>query len=194
MRISNVMPLAGNRHPAAGQHAEQTPPGWSFTAMAEAVQRLAKAEAANLAQALAAVSEAVWWVTVTDAALARSSPYAYDHMLATLDPASRRATMNTLAGLRFIRNQAGYHADPADFIRPRPGTGNTDDLPPAAWTWHPAPHTAGAVPRQGKKARDPSLYREYRAQLAGQPVTQSISEAAAFLAQVHECAHESWPG
>jgi hypothetical protein len=161
---------------------QRAPLNWSFTAMTESVRRLVTLETTDVARSVAAVSEAVWWVTVVDAALIRHGAHAYEHALARLDPASRRAMENTLAGLRFVRNQTGYYADPADFIQPRPGAGQAASAPLAAWTWDPAPRALGAVPRQAK-ARDPSLYRQYRAQLAMQSVTEAISQAAAFLVQ-----------
>lgn len=183
------MPDPSSR-PVGGTGTGQSPCGWSHTAMTEAVQRLAKSEAANVAQALAAVSEAVWWITVTDASLARRSPHAYDTALGALDPAARQATQYLLAGLRFVRNQAGYRADPADFVHPRPGPGpgSGENVPPAAWTWHTAPHMAAVVTGQRARERPPSLYREYRAHLAGRLVTETITQATAFLTRVYETA------
>ena len=53
----------------------------------------------------------------------------------------------TLAGLRFVRNQMGYRADPADFICPQPIPSGAGDAPVAAWTWNPVP---GPVPPRGR--------------------------------------------
>ena len=128
---------------------------WSLTATSEALRRLAAASAADVPQAVAAATEAVWWVTLADAAMTRCHPGAYGTALAALDPAARRAVEGSFAGLRFIRGQLGYHADPGDFIQPQaaPGSGST---PPSAWAWAsltpPAPHCG--------TAREASPYRE----------------------------------
>jgi hypothetical protein len=149
---------------------------WSVTAMSDALGRLAAASAAGLPQAVAAATEAAWWVTVVDAAMTRHHPAAYGRALAALDPAARKAVEGSLAGLRFIRSQVGYSADLADFIQPpAPGAGGTQ------WTW-----SAVALPPPPRgKAREASPSREYRTQLAGRPVTQILGRAAAFLIQAH---------
>ena len=156
--------------------------GWSAAAMGDAARRLGEARDLDLPQALAVVSEAVWWVTMVDATVVRYHPDAYDKVLAALDPAKRRAAEGTLGGLRFVRNWMGYHADPADFIAPRQAPGG-GDLPVAEWTWVPVPApAAGPAPR----ARDWEMnrYRHYRAMLAGQPAGRAIGTAVAFLSRL----------
>jgi hypothetical protein len=165
---------------------------WSLTATSEALRRLAAASAADVPQAVAAATEAVWWVTLADAAMIRSHPGAYGTAVAALDPAARRAVEGSFAGLRFIRGQLGYHADPGDFIQlqPAPGGGSA---PPLAWTWAPLPPPA---PHRGT-AREASPYREYQAYLAGRPLGQTLARAAGFLSQAHATAgragHSSTP-
>jgi hypothetical protein len=149
---------------------------WSVAAMTEALRRLAAATAADVPQAIAAGTEAVWWIIAVDAAMSRRHPGEYRRALASLDPAARRAVEGSLAGLRFIRGQLGYCADPADFIQPAPTAG-----PPARWTWADVPPPA---PQRGS-ARDVSPYREYRAHLAGRPVAEILGRAAGFLCQAH---------
>jgi hypothetical protein len=104
---------AGARHGADGTLA------WPLTAMSEALRRLAAVSAADIPQAVAAATEAVWWVTLADAAVSRCHPRAYGTALAALDPGARRAVEGSFAGLRFIRGQLGHHADPGDFIQSR---------------------------------------------------------------------------
>ena len=154
---------------------------WSLTAMSEALRRLAAASAADIPQAVAAATEAVWWVTLADAAMTRCHPRAYGTALAALDPAARRAVEGSFAGLRFIRGQLGHRADPGDFIQPPPGGGTA---PPSAWTWAPLSPPA---PHRGT-AREASPYREYRAYLAGRPLGQTLARAAGFLSQAHATA------
>ena len=177
--------IAWNRANTSGQHSGDTALGWSVTAMVGTAQRLREAGTLDLPQALAVISEAVWWVTIVDATMIRYHPGAYDHALAALDPAARRAAEGTFAGLRFVRNWMGYHADPADFIQPQPAAGGTGDAPVAAWTWKQVPVPALApVPPRGR-TWEISRYQQYRAQLAGQPVGQTIGRATAFLTHVY---------
>jgi hypothetical protein len=90
-----------------------------------------------------------------DATVVRYHSGDYDRALGGLDRAARRAAEGTLGGLRFVRNRMGYHADPADFVRPRQAAGG-GDLPVAGWIswawrraavirppWPGSPHLAG---------------------------------------------------
>jgi hypothetical protein len=71
------------------------------------------------AEAVAAATEAVWWITTADA-MSRRRQAVYGHVLTALDPAARRAVEVSLTGLRFIRGQLGGNADPADFLEGGP--------------------------------------------------------------------------
>jgi hypothetical protein len=82
----------------------ETALGWSAAAMGDAARRLGEARGLDLPQALAVISEAVWWVTMVDATVVRYHPGAYDRVLADLDPAARRAAEGRVGGLRFVRN------------------------------------------------------------------------------------------
>jgi hypothetical protein len=99
-----------------------------------------------------------------------------------LAPAGRRAADGTFAGLRFVRNQLGYHADPADFIEPPAGDAGAEV---AAWTWKtfPPPPNGARSPRS--RSWEASRHREYQAHLADRRVGDTISLAAAFLSEVH---------
>jgi hypothetical protein len=106
--------------------------------------------------------------------------------VAGLAPAERRAAEGTLAGLRFVRNQMGYRADPADFICPQPTPGGAGDAPVAAWTWNPVPAPVpGPVPPPRGRSWEISRHQQYRKHLAGHPVGQTIGQAAAFLTRLH---------
>jgi hypothetical protein len=174
--------VAWHRERAGGPWPGETALGWSAAAMGDSARRLGEARGLDLPQALAVVSEAVWWVTMVDATVVRYQHDDYDRVLAGLDPAGRRRAEGTLGGLRFVRNWMGYHADPADFITPRQAAGG-GDLPVAEWTWAavPAP-AAGPAPRS--REWEMSRYRQYRARLAGQPVGRAIGAAVAFLSRL----------
>jgi hypothetical protein len=151
---------------------------WSLTAMRDAVARCGQAGAWDAGRAAAAVSEAVWWVTLVDATLVRYHPGAYDAMLARQQADQRRAVEGTLAGLRFVRNQMGDQLDPAEFLAPAsPGTPERA----GGWEWQPlpAPPLASLLPHARRWEQD--RYRAYQAWLAGHTVTGVFGYAATFL-------------
>ena len=164
---------------------------WSVAGMADAAERLGDAGAMDLPHGAALVSEAVWWVTIVDATMIRYHRGAYNRALAVLDRAECGTVEGTFAGLRFVRNQMGYRIDPVHFIEPLPGPGGTGGAPVAAWTWKPVPAPApGQVPPRSR-AWVANRHQAYQAQLAGRPVGEVITRAAAFLRQVHMAAESA---
>jgi hypothetical protein len=147
---------------------------WSVNAMTEVTSRLTDPHGRALVLlqgATTAVSDATWWVTLVDATLVRYQPSDYD---ATLDelPAGERAEIEqTLAGLRYVRNQMGVHVDPVDFLRPGEGT----------WTWSPLPEPAMTDLSPRGREWELDRYRSYQARLAGRPVTHAFKVAERFL-------------
>ena len=92
---------------------------WSITGMIDTTERLASVNAGDWPQAFALIGEAVWCVTIVDAALVRYHlAGAYDAVLADQTPAQRGLIEETLAGLRFVRNRIGDEVDLAEFIEP----------------------------------------------------------------------------
>jgi hypothetical protein len=83
-----------------------------MSALEDTTDRLGKAEAMNLPEALAVISETVWWVTLVDGTLMRYHHDIYDHAMDELGPAERKLIEGTLTGLRFVRNCMGYYVDP----------------------------------------------------------------------------------
>src|SRR4051812_43847985 len=100
--------VAWNREHTGGPGPGDTALGWSAAAMGDVARRLGEARGLDLPQALAVLSEAVWWVTMVDATVVRYHSGAYDRVLAGMDPGERSAAEGTLGGLRFVRNQMGY--------------------------------------------------------------------------------------
>lgn len=173
--------VAWNRRHASDPTAETGPLDWSLTAMRESTDRLLRASGWDRAHGFAAISEAVWWVTIVDATLVRYHPDIYGGVLSHRDAAERRLTEDTFAGLRFVRNQMGYDADPADFIQPldpRPGAA-TPRI--AEWTWRSLPEPALASLTPSGREWEMTRYRAYQAQLAGHPIGETFTRAAAFL-------------
>jgi hypothetical protein len=151
---------------------------WSITAMSDTTERLTRVRAADRPRAFTVISEAVWWVTMVDATLVRHHPDAYDGVLAGQSPAGRQLVEETLAGLRFVRNQIGDEADLAEFIEPGHGAGRGRIT---GWTWRSVPEPAlGSLPPRGQ-AWEMTRYRAYQAQLAGHTIGETFGRAAEFL-------------
>jgi hypothetical protein len=147
-----TVPVSRRDHGAAGRDslgvgdAGDGALDWPVTAMTGALRRLDAASAADVPQAVAAAIEAMWWVTVVDATMTRRYPAAYGRALAALDPAERRALERSFTGLRFIRSQLGYFADPGDFVQPAPG------IRAVAWTWRSYPRRRSSAAQRGTRA------------------------------------------
>ena len=149
--------------------------------MRETIGRLLHAPATDRPHAIALITEAVWWVTMVDATLVRYHPDTYDSVLAA-DPA-RPVIESTFSGLRFVRNQMGYHVDPADFIRPadRRAIGPNGSAPLAAWTWRPvAEPGVDALPARGQEW-EMIRYRDYESRLARRSIGETFQCASDFL-------------
>lgn len=85
-------------------------------------------------------------------------------------------SLQTFAGLRFVRNRMDYHTHPADFIQPLdPGPGV------AAWTWKPVTAPACAALTLRGQDWEMTRYHAYQAQLAHRPVGDTFDQATAFL-------------
>jgi len=151
---------------------------WAVTAMSETTDRLPRVGAWDRPQALAVIGEAVWWVTIVDATLVRHHAEAYDAAMAAQARAERQLVENTLAGLRFVRNQIGGRADIGEFIEAGPGAG---DGCITGWTWKPVPEPAlASLPPRGQ-AWEMTRYQSYQAHLAAHTVGEVFGPAAAFL-------------
>jgi endogenous inhibitor of DNA gyrase (YacG/DUF329 family) len=152
---------------------------WALTAMHDTTRRLGRVRASDRAQAFAVIGEAVWWVTIVDATLVRHYPDDYDAALGGLAPRERQATETTFAGLRFVRNRMGYHADHADFIKPSVDEAGGDG-PITEWTWRPLPEPAVAtLPPRGQEW-ELSRYQAYQDVLAGHSAGETFSRTADF--------------
>jgi hypothetical protein len=165
-----------NRRYAGGAPPDTSALDWSVTAMRETIGRLCRAGGWDRADGFAVISEAVWRVTIVDAALVRYHPETYSRALACQGAGQRGIVEETFAGLRFVRNRMGYDAHPADLVQPLDSGAGI-----AAWTWKPVPEPAlGALTPRGR-AWELTRYQAYQAQLAGRTVGEIFTQAAAFL-------------
>jgi hypothetical protein len=173
--------VAWNQEHTGNPQAEASALDWSITAMRDAIERLARDQVLDHGQGFAVISEAVWSVTIVDATLVRYHRHPYKKAMKSQAPVRRRAIEETFAGLRFVRNQMGYHLHPADFIQPEGSHPGPDHGGVTAWRWRPVPEPdLGSLPPRGK-AWEMTRYRAYQAQLAGHTTGETFDRAAAFL-------------
>jgi len=151
--------------------------------MRDAADRVLGLSAPSRAQGLVMISEAVWWVTIVDATLVRYHPDVYHAVLTGRPVAERELIEGTLAGLRFVRNWMGYHADHADFIRPLASRAGSGGGPIAAWRWRSLPQPAVTSFPPLRQEWELDRYQAYQAHLARHAVGEVFSRAAAFLGQ-----------
>jgi hypothetical protein len=163
--------------PAAGASALV----WSVTAMSELAGRLSGVGVWDRPRALAAVGEAVWWVTIVDATLVRHHLGAYDAVVADRGSAERRLMEGTLTGLRFVRNRIGREAAVGEFVQAAaPGVGAGQEGV-AGWRWRPVPEPTLTWLAPRGQAWEMTRYQAYQAHLAGQTIGEVFGRAVAFL-------------
>jgi hypothetical protein len=146
--------------------------------MSEATGRLSAVKPWHQEQALAAIGEAVWWITMVDATLLRHHQRAYDAALAASTPAGRQHIEQTLAGLRFIRNWISREGGLDDAINTGTGTGTRRIT---RWTWQPLSEPALAWLPPRAQAWELARYRAYQACLAGRTIGKTFHHAVTFL-------------
>ena len=173
--------MAWNREHTGDPQAGADALNWSIAAMRDATERLASDPVPDHAHGLAVISEAVWWVTLVDATLVRYHHQAYERALESQAPDQRGAIEGTFAGLRFVRNQMGYHLEPADFVPPEEGFPGPCHDGVTAWRWRSLPEPdLGSLPHRGR-AWEMRRYLAYQAQLAGHTLGETFGRAVAFL-------------
>lgn len=170
---------AWNREHLGDPAVEASALTWSVTAMSEATARLAGVTVWERPQALAAIEEAVWWITMVDATLMRHHQQAYEAVLTTRPPAERLLIEQTLAGLRFVRNWMGRDGRLGAVIEadgPR-----ADSRRVTGWTWKPVPEPALARLAPRGQAWEMSRYRAYQTHLAGYTIGATIGRVVTFV-------------
>lgn len=167
---------------------------WSITAMVETVDRLRRVKAWDAARAAALIGEAVWWVTIVDWTMVRYHPETYDAILAGAAGADRAAIEESLAGLRYVRNNMGHHIDHVDFVG---GPERQRGQPPdriADWAWRALPNPSLAALSPASREWEMDRYRAYQGRLAGHAVGESFGTARQFLALVASTAEPGTRG
>jgi hypothetical protein len=172
--------VAWNREKMTDASAEVDALQWSIAAMTDTTARLPRIRVWDRPRAFMVIGEAVWWVTIVDGTLVRYHPETYDAVLACQSPAERRMIEETLAGLRFVRNQMGHDVDPVEFIRPDGRRAGADGSI-SHWRWNSLAGPAIASQSPRGQAWEMSRYHAYQARLAGHPVAETFARATAFL-------------
>jgi hypothetical protein len=171
--------VAWNRADRANAPADESALAWAIGAMSDAVARLPRVAGLDRRRAFAVISEAVWWVTLVDANLVRYHPDVYDRELACQPEAERLLIEETLAGLRFVRNQLGSDIYHGQFIQRGTVSAGSGRAPDWRWTALPEPSRESLSPRG--LAWEMDRYRAYESRLAGRAVVATFSCAGAFL-------------
>ena len=157
---------------------------WAITAMGEATGRLTRLAAWDRTRAFEAITDAVWRVTMLDAALVRYCPTAYDDTLDRLGPADEVLTEETLAGLRLVRNRVREPDDLAPFV----GSGTTDWGPFTGQItnrrWQPVPPRPSGSRSKSEPAWEQARYLAYQRRLAGTAIGDTFERCTSFLLAV----------
>lgn len=174
--LQSACRAAWNREHLGDPALQASALSWSLAAMSEATALLPAAKPRDLPQAFAAIGEAVWWITMVDATLLRHHPALYDSVLAARTPAGRQLIVETLAGLRFVRNWISRETGLQEAIDASKGWRIT------GWTWKPASEPALAWLPPPAQAWELTRHRAYQARLAGHTIGTTFGNAVTFLA------------
>lgn len=158
---------------------------WSVPAMTQAIRVLAMVDGQNSPAAYAAISDAVWAVTMVDAAMMRRHSGVYDEVLAGVPAPGRRLLEETLAGLRFVRNRIPDQSAVASLVVSSVDDRADGERAPAAgvmgWQWQSVPTPVVARRRARAQAWELARYDAYQARLAGRSVGEGFRLAEVFL-------------
>jgi hypothetical protein len=157
---------------------------WSVAALGEATERLTRWGVWDKTRAYEAISDAVWRVTILDAALVRHRPSAYDKALGMVDTAERASIEQTLAGLRLVRNRIGDSSDLAEFVDATaadsaPVTGRI-----TGWRWMSVPEPQPGSGSQASRAWELARYQAYQNRLVGTAIGDAFARSEQFLVPV----------
>jgi hypothetical protein len=165
---------------ASEDYEPKTALDWSVRAMNDATDRINKIAASDLPGAFAAIGEAVWWITIVNDTLRHHLRAAYDQAVVLTFP----DPVDTINGLRSVRNRIGHKVDLVDFILPIASREWSADGRVTAWAWKSV-----IPPEQGHRTgrqfrRDLELHQAYENALAVQNIWQPLMLATGFFGQV----------
>lgn len=152
-------------------------------AMDDAMNRVNRVAASDLAAGFAAIGESVWWITTGNDTLRRDYKVEYGQAPELMSP----DPTDMLDGLRSVRNRVGHDVDLVTFIEPTASRADLGDGRITAWAWRSVPPPTkggGGRNRARQQQRAEELHEAYERALAGQNVWQSFNVAAGFFGQV----------
>lgn len=161
--------------------------------MYEATGRLTRMRAWDRTRAFEAIIDAVWRVTMLDAALVRYYPSTYDDTLERFSAADQALTEETLAGLRLVRNRVAEPDDLAPFV----DSGTTEWGPLTGQItsrqWRAVPARPSGSRSKSALAWEQARYRAYESRLVGTAIGDTFERCTAFLLATATGAMEAAP-
>jgi hypothetical protein len=154
---------------------------WFVPAISEAVRGLRQPLGTQHWVGFAPLSDAVWTVTMVDAALVRYHPATYDQALLDQSATERRLIEQSLAGLRFVRNRIAGRTAVADLIEPNERDVDEPSSAVIDWTWRPVVAPTATELQTEPWTWELARYEAYQTRLAGQAVGEVFERAEAFL-------------
>ena len=152
--------------------------------MRDATGRLTQPHAWDRTRAFEAIHDAVWRVTILDAASVRYLSSVYDDSLERLGPADRVSIEETLAGLRLVRNRVSEPDDLAEFVDPGPAGWEPATGPITGRRWKAVSARSPGTLSKAAQAWELERYRSYQARLAGHAIGDAFECCTAFLLAV----------
>jgi hypothetical protein len=149
--------------------------------MSTANTRLAAVREWDRPSAFAAIADLVWSATIVDAALVRYHPGSYDRVLMRQPAPQQKVIVDTLSGLRFVRNQIAHTSALAQFVDPTEPDNGSAATSITAWRWQHVPEPPLGSLSPGAQAWKLGRYRGYEAQLAGQTIGSTFGRVVVFL-------------
>ncbi len=146
-------------------------------AISEAVRALRQPLLTQQWVGFAALGDAVWAVTMVDAALVRYHSVTYDQALLARSATDRRLIEQSLAGLRFVRNRIAARTAVADLVDPGEPDADGTASPVVDWMWNSVMAATTSEPRPWEIAR----YEAYQTRLAGRAVGEVFERSETFL-------------
>jgi hypothetical protein len=178
---SRTCRVAWNREQLGGVPVGPSVLEWSIAAMREATGRLNRIRAWDRTRAFEAINDAVWRVTMLDAALVRYYAGVYDDTLDRFSPADQVLTEETLAGLRLVRNRVREPDDLARFVDSGTTAWGPQTGEITSRRWKAVSARPSGARSKSASAWEQSRYRAYQSRLAGTAIGDTFERCSAFL-------------
>jgi hypothetical protein len=146
-----------------------------------AIEELAAERLRGRADGFAVIADALWSVTIVDAALVRYYPATYDAVIENRSSAEQRSIEQTMAGLRFVRNRMGGAGGLSEFVEPVGADASVPTMGITAWRWKATPELTLTDAASHAQPWENARHQGFDAELATRSVLDTFARAAAFL-------------